>query len=53
MTLNTSSHSLHQAVQEVAAAVSESLKHIGFRNIDEPQGQAIYIDRHDFPSARE
>lgn len=53
VTLTTSSHSLHQAAQGVAMAVSESLKHIGFRHIDEPQGQAFYVDRHDFPSVRE
>lgn len=51
--LTTSTQTLHQAALGVAGAVSESLTHIGFRHIDGPSGQAFYIDRTDFPSARQ
>lgn len=52
VTADASREALHQAARRVAAAVSTSLNHIGFRYLDIPT-EAFYIDRHDFSSARE
>jgi hypothetical protein len=52
--LATSPEVLHQGAKRVAAAVAASLEHIGFRHYDSPTlTEFFYIDRNDFPSARE
>jgi hypothetical protein len=44
---------LRQAAVLVACQwVPQSLRHIGFRHVVSPGGEAFYIDRHDFPSER-
>lgn len=52
VTLSTPPDTLHLAAPEVATAVDESRRHIGFRHLDGFQGESFYIDRYDFPSAR-
>jgi hypothetical protein len=52
--VDTSPEVLHQGAKRVAAAVAGSLEHIGFRHYDSPTlVEFFYIDRYDFPSARE
>jgi hypothetical protein len=51
--LTTSPNVLHRAARTLAAAVDKSLNHIGFQHVDGPQGQAFYIRKHVFQSARE
>jgi len=52
--LATSPEALNRAATGVAVTVSESLQHVGFRHFNGPTLlEFFYIDRYDFPSARE
>jgi hypothetical protein len=52
--LTTSPEVLHRAAMTVSVAVCESLNYIGFRHFGTAtMAEHFYVDRHDFPSARD
>jgi hypothetical protein len=50
--LTTSPEVLQDAARGLAVAVEKSLNHIGFRHFDGPTSAEFYVDRVDFPDAR-
>jgi len=50
--LGTPGTTLRQAAAHMTNWVSRSLQHIGFRHVNDAEGEAFYIERFDFPGAR-